>query len=173
MIKYLKMSSNNLTISDENSSHAFSETRKTFTDEKMSEDHSIPSKSFKKKRRLILDPKYKQGRWTDHEQLDFIKGIFKLGKNNWKKLEEEITTRTSTQIRSHAQKFLVKLLKKYNILSKLYFFSVNTFLSKNHFFIVYQSSNLFNFFYYFIKFETQFLIQSRSSTNNPNLFYSK
>lgn len=115
------MSINVLGISEENSSHGYSETRKTLTSEKMSETHSLPPNSNRKKKKLYLDPKYKHGRWTDKEHSDFIRGIFKLGKNNWKKLEEEIPTRTSTQIRSHAQKFLVKLLKKYNILSRIVF----------------------------------------------------
>ena len=34
--------------------------------------------------------------------------------NNWKKIEGYVETRTSTQIRSHAQKFLIKLKKKYD-----------------------------------------------------------
>ena len=36
----------------------------------------------------------------------------KLYGKEWKKVEEHVGTRSSTQARSHAQKFFVKLLKK-------------------------------------------------------------
>ena len=59
------------------------------------------------------------GRWTMEEHNKFIEGIIKFG-SDWKKIEKYLTSRTSTQARSHAQKFLVKLknlefLKKKNI----------------------------------------------------------
>ena len=113
------MSRYNIGIPEDNFSHTLSEIGKTFTYEKLSEENYNPSNPKGKKKKLYLDPKYKHGRWTDKEHRDFIIGILKLGKNNWIKLEEEIPTRTSIQIRSHAQKFLIKLLKKHNILSNL------------------------------------------------------
>ena len=52
------------------------------------------------------------GRWGRNEHLKFLGGCLQFG-NNWKKVEAYVKTRTSTQIRSHAQKFLKKLEKKY------------------------------------------------------------
>ena len=59
------------------------------------------------------------GRWSKEEHDKFIEGIIKFG-NDWKKVQKYVSTRSSTQARSHAQKFLLKLknnkyLKKYNI----------------------------------------------------------
>ena len=52
------------------------------------------------------------GRWGKEEHLRFLAGCLQYG-NNWKKVETYVKTRTSTQIRSHAQKYLKKLDKKY------------------------------------------------------------
>jgi SHAQKYF class myb-like DNA-binding protein len=52
------------------------------------------------------------GRWETSEHLRFLGGCLQYG-NNWKKVETYVRTRTSTQIRSHAQKYLKKLEKKY------------------------------------------------------------
>jgi SHAQKYF class myb-like DNA-binding protein len=53
------------------------------------------------------------GRWNDEEHIRFIKGCLLYG-NNWKKVKKYVKTRSSAQIRSHAQKYLIKLNKKYN-----------------------------------------------------------
>ena len=53
------------------------------------------------------------GRWEPKEHIMFLGGCLQYG-NNWKKVEAYVKTRTSTQIRSHAQKFLKKLEKKYS-----------------------------------------------------------
>lgn len=50
----------------------------------------------------------KEGRWTPEEHLKFLRGIVMFGKN-WKQIQKFIGTRTSTQARSHAQKFFYKL----------------------------------------------------------------
>lgn len=52
------------------------------------------------------------GRWGRKEHIKFLGGCLQYG-NNWKKVEAYVKTRTSTQIRSHAQKFLKKLEKKF------------------------------------------------------------
>ena len=52
------------------------------------------------------------GRWEHSEHIRFLGGCLQFG-NNWKKVETYVKTRTSTQIRSHAQKYLNKLQKKY------------------------------------------------------------
>ena len=59
------------------------------------------------------------GRWTKEEHNRFIEAIIKFG-NDWKKVQKYVSTRTSTQARSHAQKFLLKFrnsdfFKKKNI----------------------------------------------------------
>ena len=77
----------------------------------------------KKNRELISvsakEPISSNGRWSKEEHDKFIEGIIKFG-NDWKKVQNYVSTRSSTQARSHAQKFLLKLrnneyLKKNNI----------------------------------------------------------
>ena len=53
------------------------------------------------------------GRWKQEEHFRFIKGCLLFG-NNWKKVKNYVKTRSSAQIRSHAQKYLIKLNKKYH-----------------------------------------------------------
>ena len=50
----------------------------------------------------------KQGRWTEEEQRLFATAVQIYGKR-WKKLEQVMGTRTSTQCRSHGQKYFLKL----------------------------------------------------------------
>lgn len=54
--------------------------------------------------------KYNSGRWTEEEHKKFIDGILEYG-NEWKKVQKFIKTRSSTQARSHAQKFFLKIKK--------------------------------------------------------------
>ena len=54
--------------------------------------------------------KFHTGRWTEEEHQKFIDGILKYG-NEWKKVQQIIKTRSSTQARSHAQKFFLKFKK--------------------------------------------------------------
>lgn len=54
---------------------------------------------------------YNQGRWTSLEHFKFLEALKKYGKE-WQKVQQHVSTRTSTQARSHAQKFFVKLEKK-------------------------------------------------------------
>lgn len=58
----------------------------------------------------ILD-KFKKGRWDLNEHISFLQGIDKFNAN-MKKVVSLIPTRTSIQIRTHANKFLKKI-KKY------------------------------------------------------------
>ena len=53
---------------------------------------------------------YNIGRWTEDEHEQFIKGILEYG-NEWKKVQQIIGTRSSTQARSHAQKFFLRIKK--------------------------------------------------------------
>ena len=52
----------------------------------------------------------KEGRWTLKEHIQFLQAINKFG-TSWKNIKRLIPTRTSTQIRSHSQKFYKKLKK--------------------------------------------------------------
>lgn len=56
---------------------------------------------------------FHSGRWTNEEHNKFIEGILKYG-NEWKKVQNIIKTRSSTQARSHAQKFFLRLKKIVN-----------------------------------------------------------
>lgn len=51
------------------------------------------------------------GRWTQEEHFRFLEALKKYGKE-WKRVQQHVGTRSSTQARSHAQKFFVKLEKK-------------------------------------------------------------
>ena len=50
------------------------------------------------------------GRWTREEHEAFLEGL-KIHGREWKKVAQEIPTRTSAQIRSHAQKYFAKLAR--------------------------------------------------------------
>ena len=54
---------------------------------------------------------YHSGRWTNDEHQKFIEGILKYG-NEWKRVQSVIKTRSSTQARSHAQKFFLRMKKE-------------------------------------------------------------
>jgi SHAQKYF class myb-like DNA-binding protein len=49
-----------------------------------------------------------EGRWNEEENLRFLEAIYNYG-NNWKEVKRYICTRTINQVRSHAQKFMLKL----------------------------------------------------------------
>lgn len=49
-----------------------------------------------------------EGRWSFQEHIKFIEAIVEYGKN-WKHVEKYVGSRTTSQARSHAQKFLLKL----------------------------------------------------------------
>ena len=64
---------------------------------------------------IIFPPsqsKYNTGRWSQEENRKFIEALFIYG-NEWKKVQKYIQTRTSTQSRSHAQKFFIYFRKKF------------------------------------------------------------
>ena len=48
------------------------------------------------------------GRWSKDEQKRFAEAVLKFG-NDWRKIQKHISSRNITQVRSHAQKFLMKL----------------------------------------------------------------
>ena len=80
--------SNNIPLSDKQSSHTVS------SSSSQKEIHS--------------------GRWSKTENILFLSGVVQFG-NNWKKIQENIKTRTTTQARSHAQKIFIKIKNKHII----------------------------------------------------------
>lgn len=57
------------------------------------------------------DTTYNNGRWTDSEHRKFLEAIAVYG-NKWDKVKEHVLSRSTRQIRSHAQKFIMSLSKK-------------------------------------------------------------
>jgi SHAQKYF class myb-like DNA-binding protein len=81
----------------------------------------LPNKRKKRNYESIAKAKaskghYKSGRWTRLEHFKFLEALKMFGKE-WQKVQQHVYTRTSTQARSHAQKFFVKLDKKHLILA--------------------------------------------------------
>ena len=65
---------------------------------------------------LTSSSSYLNGRWSYDEHIRFLKGCLLFG-NNWKKVENYVKSRTSSQIRSHAQKFFIRIRKNLNALN--------------------------------------------------------
>ena len=75
------------------------------------DDESVSSsKGGQRKRREKSREDQTAGRWTPEEHQDFLEGLKIFGRE-WKKFAERIPTRTSAQIRSHAQKYFAKLAR--------------------------------------------------------------
>jgi SHAQKYF class myb-like DNA-binding protein len=92
--------------------------------------NTFPEKKLKKSKETKIKQKKPTregnincGRWTLEEHQRFIEAIMKYG-NEWKMVQKHVGTRSSTQARSHAQKFFVKI-KKTNVID------TNIDLSKN------------------------------------------
>lgn len=106
---------NNLSLRKE----TYSDANITITDE----NNSDSEKYYNKSTNQLLDEidinqensqyesKFSTGRWTHEEHVKFIEAMFLYG-NEWKRVQEHIKTRSSTQARSHAQKFFIRLKKK-------------------------------------------------------------
>ena len=73
-------------------------------------NHSVELIAKESSSEQHFDSKRSNGRWTREEHTLFVEAIKKFGKN-WKKVEDYIGTRTGAQIRSHAQKFFLRLEK--------------------------------------------------------------
>lgn len=71
----------------------------------------------KKKKREETITKDSNGRWTKKERIKFANALYNYG-TDWKKIKEYIGTRNNIQIRSHGQKFLIKLKESKMIAEK-------------------------------------------------------
>ena len=80
----------------------------------LTKEESTPSNLLQKKILLKLNEQKIEnnnlngGRWSKDEQRRFAEAVLKFG-NDWKKIQNHISSRNITQVRSHAQKFLMKL----------------------------------------------------------------
>lgn len=77
----------------------------------------IPNENFreisqtkKDSRRKKKESCFNTGRWQQDEHQRFIEALLKYG-NDWKSVQKHVGSRSSTQARSHAQKFFVKIGK--------------------------------------------------------------
>ncbi len=77
--------------------------------------HETPSVSLLQKKTIqksndssVDSDNSNNGRWTKEEQSRFAEAVHKYG-NDWKNIQSFVATRNITQVRSHAQKFLMKL----------------------------------------------------------------
>ncbi len=68
---------------------------------------------------------YSAGRWKSDEHQRFIDAIIMYG-NNWRQVQKYVGTRSSTQTRSHAQKFFEKLKRSKIFIREKYDFSKNS-----------------------------------------------
>ncbi len=57
------------------------------------------------------------GRWSKEEQNRFAEAVLKYG-NDWKNIQNHVSSRNITQVRSHAQKFLMKLKESNFLINK-------------------------------------------------------
>lgn len=75
----------------------------------MSASSSLPPKSSKKRKTPPTNSNT-SGRWTVPEHEAFLRGLSLYGRE-WKRVAADIPTRTSAQVRSHAQKYFAKIAK--------------------------------------------------------------
>ena len=121
-----KIEKNNIIIQQQQIPHNLfcilhNQNKVTITPQKVSSPH------LRKKRFIDDDSGNIIGRWSREEHKKFIEAIIKFG-NNWKEVQEYVNSRTSTQARSHAQKFFEKI-KKNNTLK--FFDSLDSDYSEN------------------------------------------
>ena len=78
---------------------------------------------LKKKINLSLESKEPEnlngGRWNKEEQQRFAEAVLKYV-NDWKQIQSHVFSRNMTQVRSHAQKFLMKLKETNFIINEKY-----------------------------------------------------
>lgn len=79
-----------------------------FSDDNMNNLFNNNTPIKKQKNSNNKNSKYSSGRWNVEEHKKFLEAIIKYG-NDWKEVQKHIGTRSSSQARSHAQKFFIKL----------------------------------------------------------------
>lgn len=71
---------------------------------------------MKPSKRLTEEHSSNTGRWTEKEHAIFLQGLNEVGKD-WCGISNMLKTRTSTQVRTHAQKFFLKITRNKNPLN--------------------------------------------------------
>lgn len=69
--------------------------------------HCVSSVNIMKYMNFLYLPSARAGRWTIREHIKFLDAIQIYGRN-WVKVSRYIISRTSTQVRSHAQKYFIR-----------------------------------------------------------------
>jgi len=69
--------------------------------------NTLTSSSHKEK---PSENSYSTGRWKQDEHLRFLEALYLFG-SHWRRIQEYIRTRSTSQTRSHAQKFFFKITK--------------------------------------------------------------
>jgi SHAQKYF class myb-like DNA-binding protein len=82
------------------------------------------------------------GRWTSDEHERFIEGINQFGRE-WDKVQAVVKTRSLAQIRSHAQKYFLKISKNEEM-EKFQQSNVSSFLSQHHSTLTHNRSSSFS-----------------------------
>ena len=88
-------------------------------------NNKIANKHGKKMNISNNNKNYFAGRWKYDEHQRFIDAIIKYG-NNWRQVQKYVGTRSSTQTRSHSQKFFEKLKRSKIFNEEKYDFSKNS-----------------------------------------------
>lgn len=96
----------NLLINDNRISQ-INQNSSNFLEEKRGRDNALVCSS---KENSSVNNEFHSGRWTEEEHQKFLEGILQFG-NEWKRVQKIIQTRSSTQARSHAQKFFLRMKK--------------------------------------------------------------
>ena len=126
-ICHLKTSKNDEKAKSDTSTENSIKSRKNTNSSPENQSVKMKTKKFKslKKRNFVQkDGHFNTGRWQKDEHERFIEAILKFG-NEWKKVQKYVKTRSSTQARSHAQKFLYKVNKS-NLLDLDFDFNKNS-----------------------------------------------
>lgn len=70
-------------------------------------------------RSQVNNTEYQNGRWTDEEHAIFLRAIHEKHSDfNWRQISSLIKTRSSEQVRTHAQKYFAKLARRKKRLEK-------------------------------------------------------
>ena len=123
---------------------------------------------FKKNLKCNNQKKVSNGRWTKSEHKQFLEAMNQFG-HNWRKVEAYMGTRTSSQIRSHAQKYFLKIkAEKYQAESASVTFSLNTSLHQEKYSNAIQITKQKPFKIVNIKFESTIQKLEMQSNNFQN-----